>query len=56
LFSIGMGILFIYFSYHGFGPVYDFIFLLGTGFTVYGFMAQLANMVIFLKSKKKKQG
>lgn len=52
LFSIGMGLLFIYFSYQGFGLVYDFVFLLGTGFAVYGIVAQIMNMFIFIKSKK----
>lgn len=51
-FSIGMGILFIYFSYQGFGLVYDFIFLLGVGFTVYGIVAQFVNMLIFFKTKR----
>ena len=51
-FSIGMGLLFIYFSSQGFGLVYDFIFLLGAGFTVYGIVAQFVNMFIFLKSRK----
>ena len=51
-FSIGMGILFIYFSSQGFGLVYDFIFLLGVGFTVYGIVAQFVNMVIFFKKGK----
>ena len=51
-FSIGMGILFIYFSSQGFGLVYDFIFLLGVGFTVYGIVAQFVNMFIFFKSRK----
>ena len=54
LFSIGMGILFIYFSTQGFGLVYDFVFLLGLGFTVYGFVAQFMNMVIFFKSRSNK--
>ena len=53
-FSLGMGMLFIYFSYKGFGIVYDFIFLMGTGFAVYGIIVQLVNMVIFLKSKSTK--
>jgi len=52
-FSIGVGILFIYFSSQGFGLVYDFVFLLGAGFIVYGIVAQLVNMVIFFKNKKK---
>ena len=52
VFSIGMGILFIYFSSLGFGLVYDFVFLLGVGFAVYGIMAQLVNMVIFFKNKE----
>ena len=51
-FSIGMGILFIYFSSQGFGLVYDFVFLLGIGFIVYGIMAQFVNMLIFFKTKK----
>ena len=51
-FSIGMGLLFIYFSSQGFGLVYDFIFLLGVGFTVYGIVAQFVNMFIFFKSRK----
>ena len=51
-FSIGMGLLFIYFSSQGFGLVYDFIFLLGIGFTVYGIVAQLVNMFIFFKDRK----
>jgi len=54
-FSIGMGCLFIYFSSQGFGLVYDFIFLLGAGFTVYGIMAQLVILFIFFKSKYTKQ-
>lgn len=54
LFSIAMGILFIFFSFQGFGLVYDFIFLLGIGFTLYGIVAQAVNMVIFLKSSKNK--
>ena len=52
LFSIGMGLLFIYFSFMGYGVVYDLILLLGVGFTIYGFLAQLVNMIIFIKSKK----
>src|SRR5210317_1731947 len=52
-FSIGMGILFIYFSSQGFGLVYDFVFLLGVGFTVYGVVAQFLNMLIYFKKKKK---
>ena len=55
LFSIGMGILFIYFSSLGAGFVYDFIFLLGAGFAVYGIMVQLVNMVMFFKAKNNKQ-
>jgi hypothetical protein len=51
-FSIGMGILFIYFSSQGFGLVYDFVFLLGVSFTVYGIVAQFVNMVIFFKKRK----
>ena len=54
-FSIGAGLLFIYFSSQGSGLVYDFIFLLGTGFTVYGIMVQLVNIVIFFKAKKNAQ-
>ena len=50
-FSIGMGILFIYFSSQGFGLVYDFVFLLGIGFTVYGVVAQFVNMLIFFKKR-----
>ena len=53
-FSIGMGILFIYFSSQGFGLVYDFIYLLGIGFTVYGVVAQFVNMLIFFKTKNQK--
>ena len=53
-FSIGMGILFIYFSYQGYGLVYDFVLLLGIGFTVYGFVAQFVNMLIFFKSRGNK--
>ena len=51
-FSIGMGLLFIYFSSQGFGLVYDFVFLLGIGFIVYGIMAQFVNMLIFFKTRK----
>ena len=51
-FSIGMGLLFIYFSSQGFGLVYDFVFLLGIGFIAYGIMAQFVNMLIFFKTKK----
>ena len=54
-FSIGMGILFIYFSSQGYGLVYDFVFLLGVGFTVYGFVAQFVNMLIFFNSRKNKK-
>jgi hypothetical protein len=53
-FSIGMGILFMYFSSRGYGLVYDFIFILGVGFIVYGIVAQLVNMIIFFKNKKSK--
>jgi hypothetical protein len=53
LFSICMGILFIYFSSQGFGLVYDFVFLLGIGFTIYGVVAQFVNMVIFFTSRNK---
>jgi hypothetical protein len=51
-FSIGMGILFIYFSSQGYGLVYDFVFLLGIGFAVYGIVAQFVIMLIFFKSRK----
>ncbi|MFC1826418.1 hypothetical protein ACFLZQ_00595 [Thermodesulfobacteriota bacterium] len=51
-FSIGMGLLFIYFSSQGFGLVYDFVFLLGVGFTVYGVVAQFVNMLILFKARK----
>ena len=51
-FSIIMGILFMYFSSQGFGLVYDFIFLLGIGFTVYGIVAQFVNMFIFFKKRR----
>jgi hypothetical protein len=54
LFSIGIGLLFIYFSFMGYGVVYDLILLLGAGFTLYGVVAQLVNMIIFLKSKNNK--
>ncbi|MDX1777001.1 MAG: DUF2180 family protein [Desulfobulbales bacterium] len=54
LFSLGMGALFIYFSYQGFGLVYDFVFLLGAGFAVYGIVALCVNMFIFIKVKMKK--
>jgi len=53
-FSIGVGLMFIYFSSQGFGLVYDFVFLLGTRFTVYGIVAQLLNMIIFFKTRKNK--
>ena len=53
-FSIGMGILFIYFSHQGYGLVYEFIFVLGIGFTVYGVVAQLANLFTFYISRKKR--
>ena len=56
LFSIGMGLLFIYFSFMGYGVVYDLILLIGSGFTVYGMVAQLVNMITFFKSKKNKPG
>ena len=42
-FSIGVGGLFIYFSSQGFGLVYDFVFLLGAGFAVYGIIAALVK-------------
>ncbi len=53
-FSIGMGVLFIYFASQGFGLVYNFVFLLGGGFLVYGIVAQIVNMVIFFNDKDKK--
>ena len=53
-FSIGVSILFIYFSSQGFGLVYDFVFLLGAGFMVYGIVALLVNMIIFFKARKNK--
>ena len=53
-FSIGMGILFIYFSYQGYGLVYEFILVLGIGFTVYGVVAQLANIFAFYILRKKR--
>ena len=53
LFSIGFGLLFIYFSNLGYGIVYTLILFLGIGFTVYGVVAQLANMFIFLKNRRK---
>jgi len=56
LFSIGMGLLFIYFSFLGYGVIYDLILLIGSGFIVYGIIAQLVNLIIFLKSKKYKPG
>lgn len=56
LFSIGMGLLFMYFSSLGYGIVYNFVFLLGIGFTVYGVVAQLANMVMFFRSRQKNTG
>lgn len=53
IFSICMGILFIYFSSLGYGLVYELIFYLGVGFTLYGIVAQIVNMFIFLISRKK---
>ena len=53
LFSIVMGLLFMYFSSLGYGIVYNFVFLLGAGFTIYGVIAQFVTMVIFFKSKQK---
>ena len=53
LFSIVMGILFILFSNMGFGIVYDFVLVLGIGFTVYGIVALLASMIIFLRQREK---
>ena len=50
-----MGALFIYFSSQGFGLVYDFIFLLGVGFIVYGFVAQFVNMFIVKKTENKEK-
>ena len=55
LFSIGMGIVFMYFSSRGYGLVYDFIYLLGIGFIVYGAMAQFVNMIIFFKKRRNKK-
>jgi len=52
-FSIGMGLLFIYFSFMGYGIVYDLILLLGIGFTGYGVIAVLINIVIFIFDKNK---
>ena len=52
LFSLGMGALFIYFSGLGAGFIYDFVLLLGIGFTIYGILALLATMFIFLKKEK----
>ena len=54
-FSIGMGTLFIYFSSQGFGLVYDFIFLLGVGFIIYGFVAQFVNMFIVKKTRNNRK-
>ena len=51
-FSVVMGLLFIYFSSQGYGLVYDFVFLLGIGFTVYGVVAQFVNMLIFFNKEK----
>ena len=51
LFSISMGILFIYFSFLGFGLVYNFVFRLGISFAVYGIITQLINVIIFLNQK-----
>ena len=53
-FSLGMGLLFIYFSFMGYGLVYDLIRLLGGGFTLYGVVVMFVNMVIFFRSKKYK--
>ena len=54
LFSIGMGLLFIYFSFQGYGLVYDFVLLLGAGFTVYGVVTQSITLIMFFRSNKKK--
>jgi hypothetical protein len=51
LFSIVMGLLFMYFSTLGYGIVYDFVFLLGGGFTFYGVVVQFVNLVIFFKAR-----
>jgi len=53
-FSVGMGMLFLYFSSQGFGLVYDFVFLLGAGFTGYGIVALIVNMFIIIRSRKSK--
>ena len=49
-----MGLLFIYFSFMGYGLVYDLIRLLGGGFTLYGVVVMFVNMVIFFRSRKYK--
>ncbi len=54
LFSVGVGILFMYFASLGVGIVYDFVFLLGAGFVVYGIIAQIVNLFIFFKAKNYK--
>ena len=54
LFSIGMGVVFLYVSFLGFGLVYDLILLLGIGFIVYGVVAQLLNIIIFLVARRKR--
>jgi hypothetical protein len=51
-FSMGIGILFIVFSKLGFGLVYNLLFLLGLGFTIYGFVVLFVDMIIFLKQRK----
>jgi len=51
-FSVGMGLLFILFSTMGFGLVYNFILLIGIGFTVYGMVALLVDLIIFIKHGK----
>ena len=52
LFSVGMGLLFILFSTMGYGLVYNFILFVGIGFTVYGFVALLVDLIIFIKHGK----
>lgn len=55
-FSICMGLLFIYCSSLDYRIVYNFVLLLGLGFTFYVVVAQLVKIVIFLKSNKQKTG
>lgn len=52
LFSLAMGILFVYFSDLGSGFIYDFVFLLGVGFAVYGILALLVLMLIFYRNRR----